>query len=54
MQSIRAQGVRLDIGLQDTPVFLFSTSADGGVPVGSGFATLSDGSDGGKFIKHIS
>lgn len=54
MQSIRAQGVRLDIGLkQETESFVFSSSPSGGVPLNSGFATLTDGSDGGKFIKLI-
>lgn len=54
MQAIRAQGVRLDIGLkQQVESFVFSSTADGGVPAGSGFATLTDGSDGGKFIKLI-
>lgn len=54
MQAIRAQGVRLDIGLkQTTGSFVFSSSTDGGVPASSGFATLADGSDGGKFIKLI-
>jgi hypothetical protein len=52
MQAIRAQGVRLDIMLKpQTGAFLFSASDDGGVPSGSGFASLDDGSDGGKFIK---
>lgn len=54
MQAIRAQGVRLDIGLKpQTGAFLFSATVDGGVPAGSGFASLADGSDGGKFIKLI-
>lgn len=54
MQAIRAQGIRLDIGLkQEVESFVFSSSTDGGVPSGSGFATLTDGSDGGKFIKLI-
>ncbi len=54
MQAIHAEGIRLDIGLkQTTESFVFSSSADGGVPANSGFATLSDGSDGGKFIKLI-
>jgi hypothetical protein len=54
MQAIRAQGIRLDIGLkQASGSFVFSSSPSGGVPSGSGFATLADGSDGGKFIKKI-
>ncbi len=54
MQAIRAQGVRLDIGLkQASGSFTFSSTTDGGVPSGSGFASLTDGSDGGKFIKLI-
>jgi hypothetical protein len=53
MQSIRAQGVRLDIVLQPTGgAFRFSTSISGG-PAGDGFATLTDGTDGGKFSKVI-
>lgn len=54
MQAIRAQGIRLDLGTQQTiENFVFSLTADGGVPANSGFATLADGSDGGKFIKLI-
>ncbi len=54
MQGIRAFGVRLDIGTkQSTESFVFSESSTGDVPLNSGFATLTDGSDGGKFIKLI-
>lgn len=54
MQSIRADGVRLDIGTkQVSESFVFSEFENGDVPLNSGFATLADGSDGGKFIKHI-
>ncbi len=54
MQGIRAFGVRLDIGTkQATESFVFSESSTGDVPLNSGFATLTDGSDGGKFIKLI-
>lgn len=55
MQDIRAFGIRLDIGTkQVSESFVFSEFANGDVPLNSGFATLVDGSDGGKFIKHIS
>lgn len=54
MQAIRAQGVRLDIGLMaSSESFVFADNTNGDVPLNSGFATLSDGSDGGKFIKLI-
>ena len=55
MQAIRAYGIRLDLGTkQSSESFVFSEFTNGDVPLNSGFATLSDGSDGGKFIKHIS
>jgi hypothetical protein len=54
MQSIRAYGIRLDIGIkQPTESFVFSEFDNGDVPLNSGFATLDDGSDGGAFIKLI-
>ncbi len=54
MQEIKAFGIRLDIGTkQTTESFVFSESSTGDVPLNSGFATLTDGSDGGKFIKLI-
>jgi len=54
MQAIRAQGVRLDLGtIQETENFLFSSSPNGDVPMNSGFSSLADGSDGGKFYKLI-
>lgn len=54
MQSIHAEGVRLDLGFKTTgQTFLFSNSIDGGVPANSGFSSLTDGSDGGHFMKLI-
>ena len=54
MQAIRAQGVRLDLGtIQESENFLFSSSTNGDVPMNSGFSSLADGSDGGKFYKLI-
>lgn len=54
MQDIRAFGIRLDIGTkQSSESFVFSEFESGDVPLNSGFATLTDGSDGGKFIKAI-
>lgn len=54
MQDIVAFGVRLDIGTkQVSESFVFSEFANGDVPLNSGFSTLADGSDGGKFIKLI-
>ena len=55
MQDIVAYGINLNIGTkQSSESFVFSEFANGDVPLNSGFATLDDGSDGGKFIKHIS
>lgn len=54
MQSIRADGIRLDIGTkQVSESFVFSELESGDVQLNSGFASLADGSDGGKFIKLI-
>lgn len=54
MQDIRAYGIRLDLGTkQASESFVFSEFDNGDVPLNSGFATLDDGSDGGKFIKSI-
>lgn len=53
MQSVKAAGVRLDIGLHlNSPTFIVSQHLLNG-NAGEGVATLPDGSDGGAFVKSI-
>ncbi len=53
MQSVKAAGVGLEVGLQLIGnAFIVSDSPSGGA-AGEGVATLPDGSDGGAFVKSI-
>ncbi len=53
MQSIKAAGVGLEVGLQLIGnVFIVSDNPLGGA-AGEGVATLIDGSDGGAFVKSV-
>jgi hypothetical protein len=52
MQKIKGGGIYLDVGIQeDGNAFIFSDDVGGGSIAGEGFATLSDGSDGGSFAR---
>jgi len=53
MQTLKAAGVGLEVGLQlNSSAFIVSDNPAGGNP-GEGVATLLDGSDGGAFVKSL-